>query len=151
MVALWLPAPAVIQVGALGRIEFFHGSYFYIGSAARGLERRLARHKALRSKTLRWHIDYLRRKSRWEGAAAFPSDGGECLLARNVAAIMEGVVAYPRFGASDCRCAGHLVHAAISPAKALVRLRTMSAAMTPPDDGVVVDKLIPSSKGALTR
>ena len=151
VVALSLPAPAGIRVGALGRIAFPPGVYLYIGSAARGLDSRLARHKALRGKKLRWHVDYLRRKARWEGAAVFPSGTGECLLATDVMGAVGGTVAYPRFGASDCRCSGHLIHTAISPASALARLRTMSAASPPPDGASDVDKMSPSSQGALAR
>jgi Uri superfamily endonuclease len=101
-------------VGALGRIRLERGWYAYVGSAVRAREARVARHLAL-EKPLRWHADYL--------FAAFPAghawlvDGaaGECELAAALAAL-PGAERRPfRFGAGDCRCAGHLVRFARRP------------------------------------
>jgi len=98
-----------IRVGALGEFDFPAGLYFYVGSAQRNLPARLARHER-RRKPLRWHIDYLSTKSRMLGAVVIPAKREmECRLAacleRRLARVCDG------FGASDCRCAGHLFYA----------------------------------------
>jgi len=98
-----------IRVGRLGRFTFRRGVYLYVGSAQRGLSARLARH-ARRDKPRRWHIDYLSTAATMLGAILVPGGrDGECRLAAEVARL------YPRcvrgFGASDCRCAGHLFYA----------------------------------------
>jgi sugar fermentation stimulation protein A len=70
---------------------------------------RLARH-GRRRKPLRWHIDYLSAKAAMLGAILIPGGrDGECSLAAEVARLHPRPV--PRFGASDCRCAGHLFYA----------------------------------------
>ncbi|MDH5679576.1 MAG: GIY-YIG nuclease family protein [Nitrospinota bacterium] len=125
VVVLSLPRPALIKVGALGKIPFGAGTYMYVGSAIAGLERRIARHKARQGKKLRWHIDYLRQRAKWMDALTFSPDGGECALARRVVEAVEGEWAYPRFGASDCRCRGHLAHAPGSASRAISALRSL--------------------------
>ena len=104
-----VPRCTTVPVGALGRVVFERGWYAYVGSAARARRARVARHLAL-DKPLRWHADYL--------FAAFPArrawlvDGaaGECELAGALAALPGASRRPRRFGAGDCRCAGHLVH-----------------------------------------
>ena len=94
--------------GSLGAVTFERGWYAYVGSAARARRARVARHLAP-DKPLRWHADHL--------FAAFPPrrawlvDGapGECELAAALAALPGAERRPPRFGAGDCRCAGHLV------------------------------------------
>jgi len=98
-----------VQVGRLGCFWFEPGLYFYVGSAQRNLSARLERH-ARRNKPLRWHIDYVSTKATMVGAMIVPGPRErECDLARELAHIYELVV--PGFGASDCRCGGHLFHA----------------------------------------
>jgi Uri superfamily endonuclease len=108
VVLTFVPRRTTVPVGALGPIELERGWYAYVGSAARGRQARVARHLAT-GKPLRWHADYL--------FAAFPArrawlvDGaaGECELA-GALATLPGAARLPRrFGAGDCRCAGHLV------------------------------------------
>jgi sugar fermentation stimulation protein A len=104
-----LPVGRRIRVGRLGRVSFPPGVYLYVGSAQRNLGARLARH-ARRVKPLRWHVDYLSTKAQMLGAIVVPGGrDGECRLAAELAR------AYPRaaagFGASDCRCGGHLFRA----------------------------------------
>ena len=103
-----LPAGRSIRVGRLGRFWFEAGLYYYVGSAQRNLSARLARH-ARRRKPLRWHIDYLSVRARMLGAIVVSGRRDrECRLAaklsRHVARSVAG------FGASDCRCAGHLFY-----------------------------------------
>jgi sugar fermentation stimulation protein A len=101
-----LDAVRSVEVGSLGRIDFPAGTWCYVGSARKDLSRRIARHLRLR-KTLHWHIDYLRATA--DACTALPirtADDLEHELARALAKIAEFSI--PRFGSSDCTCAGHL-------------------------------------------
>lgn len=101
-----LPRPRCIAVGRLGVFNFPPGTYAYVGSAQRNLQARLARH-ARRRKVLRWQIDYLSVRAEFRGALLI--DGPkrlECALAALLARHYPRLV--PGFGASDCRCGGHL-------------------------------------------
>jgi Uri superfamily endonuclease len=97
--------PVRIEVGALGGFTFAAGRYVYTGSAKRNPEARIARHLA-RSKTLRWHIDYLLNAPGVRVVDVLRFDEAECVVNRNTA----GAIRVPRFGASDCRagCGSHL-------------------------------------------
>jgi Uri superfamily endonuclease len=101
-----------IDVGALGPVSFPKGRYLYSGSALNGLMTRLSRH-ADREKTVHWHIDLLTSRAdvSIEGAVVRPVAGlDECGMITR-ALTVEGVhLLHPRFGASDHRCQGHLVH-----------------------------------------
>jgi Uri superfamily endonuclease len=103
-----VPRRSCLPVGSLGTVTLERGWYAYVGSAARARGARVARH--LRAeKRLRWHADRL--------FAAFPADRawlvdgatGECALADALAALPGAERRPRRFGAGDCRCAGHLV------------------------------------------
>ena len=62
------------------------------------------------SAALRWHIDYLSSRARMVGAMTAPGPKErECALAAELGWLY--ALAIPRFGASDCRCAGHLFYA----------------------------------------
>ncbi len=101
-----------VEVGALGRLAFPAGHYAYSGSALAGLRHRLARHSR-RSKVLRWHVDTLTvlPSCHIQGAVVFPPDGpGECDVVHMLCESEDARVWPPRFGASDHRCPGHLVH-----------------------------------------
>ena len=97
-----------ISVGRLGRFRFRQGFYFYAGSAQRNLAARLERH-GMKSKPMRWHIDYLSVRAEMLGAItiAGPRER-ECEIAEELAAMFEP--AAPGFGASDCRWGGHLFY-----------------------------------------
>ena len=98
-----------IRVGRLGRFRFRQGLYFYVGSAQRNLSKRLERHSR-KKKALHWHIDYLSAKAEMLGAITI--DGPrelECQLAKKLGRMFDLTV--PGFGASDCRCGGHLFYA----------------------------------------
>jgi Uri superfamily endonuclease len=90
------------------------GWYAYVGSAARARQARVARHLAV-EKPLRWHADYL--FMTFPAAHAWLVDGatGECVLAGALAALPGAERRPRRFGAGDCRCAGHLVRFARRP------------------------------------
>ena len=95
----------LLHAGGLGEVELGPGCCFYVGRARRGLAQRVARHA--RGGALRWHVDYLRREAGVAGVLTTASLE-ECGLAAALAGL-EGARVVPRFGASDCRCAGHLV------------------------------------------
>jgi Uri superfamily endonuclease len=104
--------PQAISIGRLGNFLFPSGSYAYTGSAlgAGGLSGRIGRH--LRAdKTIHWHIDYfLERallKTVWFSVGL---ERRECVWAHALARLDGAHIAVPHFGASDCRCPGHLVH-----------------------------------------
>ena len=95
-----------LRVGRLGRRYFAPGWYCYVGSAQRGLLARLRRH-ARRRKARHWHIDNLTTVGRVLGAWVVETGkDAECGLAAALARQGDVVVG---FGASDCRCRGHLV------------------------------------------
>ena len=104
----YLPKARDISVGKLGRFLFREGFYFYVGSAQRNLSARLERHSR-KAKPLRWHIDYLSTKAEMLGAITIAGPRQrECVLAGELAGLFE--LAVPDFGASDCRCGGHLFY-----------------------------------------
>lgn len=99
-----------ISAGALGALEMRGGYYAYVGRARRGLPARLARHARREGKRLHWHIDYLLEAATLQEIWVFPLGIGECELAARLeegGASREGLLG---FGASDCRCAGHLLY-----------------------------------------
>ncbi len=98
-----------IEVGRLGKIAFRKGYYAYVGSAKRGLEKRIKRHLS-REKKLYWHIDYFLNS---KGTAVMDvltkriDDAGECEVARSLGEKFESIM---NFGSSDCSCSSHLFH-----------------------------------------
>jgi sugar fermentation stimulation protein A len=97
---LTLPLPA----GYNG--DYPPGFYVYVGSAKKGLAKRIERHKRKRKK-LHWHIDHLLKRARLVEALPIRSAGiEECRLARMVEKVTDRTI--PGFGSSDCRCRGHL-------------------------------------------
>lgn len=107
---LQLGAAVALKVGRLGKLELAAGWYVYVGSALGGLAGRLRWH-ARRGKRPRWHIDTLRKVAELRAVAVCPGQQRlECAVAARLAALPGARVPAPRFGASDCRCPGHLVH-----------------------------------------
>lgn len=106
---LQLKEKTSISIGKLGTFPFYPGTYCYVGRAKTCLRQRLARHSR-RTKPLRWHIDYLLPHTEIQAICLFPlGDTTECTLAQKLAE--KGGIPYPpRFGASDCRCKGHLIY-----------------------------------------
>jgi sugar fermentation stimulation protein A len=97
-----------IRIGKLGSFEFQAGTYFYVGSAQRNLTARIERH-ARQSKPLRWHIDYLSVHAPMLGAVLIPGPRQqECHIANELRGLYDSTI--PHFGASDCRCPGHLFY-----------------------------------------
>ena len=109
-----VPRRSTLKVGSLGTVTLDRGWYAYVGSAAVAREARVARHLA-REKPLRWHADYLFTAFPAERAWLVDGAGGECELAGALAALPGAERRPRRFGAGDCRCAGHLVRFARRP------------------------------------
>ncbi|MBO2519621.1 MAG: DUF123 domain-containing protein [Firmicutes bacterium] len=109
VVWLWLPHGCHLPVPPPG-LWLPAGLYAYTGSAQRALPARLGRHLAGGS-ARHWHVDYLRAEAQVVGADVWPEAPreAECELAARLAASLPGAFRPPRFGASDCRCPGHLV------------------------------------------
>lgn len=109
--ALALPQPARLKIGALGTWHFPMGLYLYVGSAwgAGGLASRVGRHLRGRGQQ-QWHIDYLRAVATPVAAWLAPNRRGECAWAQQLLNHAQAQVIAPRFGASDCDCAAHLIY-----------------------------------------
>lgn len=95
----------LVEIGRLGRFEFPAGFYVYTGSAKRGMENRLARHRS-KEKKLRWHIDYLLNHPAVSIDKIATYVEPEC----EINARTDGEIIVPGFGAGDCRsgCGSHL-------------------------------------------
>ncbi|MGD2058244.1 MAG: GIY-YIG nuclease family protein, partial [Anaerolineales bacterium] len=103
--------PVTLDIGRLGRLSFAAGSYAYVGSARGpgGLAARLNRHlRPPEQKQTHWHIDYLLARAQLQCAAwAVEPHSSECEWSDSLADL--GARWPRRFGASDCRCEGHMI------------------------------------------
>jgi Uri superfamily endonuclease len=102
---------AALCVGRLGEIRLPRGAYLYVGSAQRSLPARVGRHFA-REKRIRWHVDHLTVHPGIRVTRAVVWALGkewECGLAEALVRAGLAERAVPGFGASDCRCGGHLL------------------------------------------
>ncbi|RMH04060.1 MAG: GIY-YIG nuclease family protein [Planctomycetota bacterium] len=122
---LWLELTAqhTLAVGRLGRVRFPAGHYGYCGSARGpgGLAARVGRHLRGDGRP-HWHVDRLRAVAAPREVWFWPDPGpDEHALAAALAAAPGLELVAPGFGASDCRCPGHLFRAARPPAPALLR------------------------------
>lgn len=117
VVSITLSARTELAVGALGAMVLPPGTYLYVGSARRALPARVRRHTR-RDKTLRRHVDYLTTVAP-AGEGWVWADGvvTECGLVQALCQVTDVVSG---FGASDCRCAGHLFHDSTGEGRALL-------------------------------
>jgi len=112
-VIAFLPEACTIQFGK-NKAFFPRGWYAYVGSAMKGLEKRMARH-ARQEKKRRWHIDYFLEKAQVRGLIPMPSPRREeCDKSRALEKI-GGIVVAEKFGSTDCKCKTHLYHFARPP------------------------------------
>lgn len=108
MLILRLDEGRNITVGRLGNRWFSPGFYIYVGSAKKGLSRRIERHRRRRKKIF-WHIDHLRDRCRLRAALPILSnDDLECDIARSLEDVAERAIS--GFGSSDCQCPSHLFY-----------------------------------------
>ena len=104
-----LDKPRNIKIGKLGTFSFKSGYYVYVGSAQRNLSQRINRHKKEKKK-LKWHVDYLLKYARLCDVKTFElARPFECILSRHFLEMEGSEVPARGFGASDCRCASHLL------------------------------------------
>lgn len=131
VVTLGLREGERVRVGALGWGTLSAGYYLYAGSAfgSGGLRARLSRHLA-GGRTLRWHVDYLRREClpvmAWFQPQSTPLEHEWArLLGRGRTLTM----AWPGFGTSDCHCPTHLFYCQQSPSLQTFRRRLARAGL----------------------
>lgn len=115
-----LASPQTVEVGSLGTVRFAAGCHFYAGSAfgPGGVAARVMRHVAGNGRP-HWHVDRLRAvapvREVWFSHA-------QARLEHAWAGALLGLpgarLAMARFGASDCRCPGHLVCFRRAPSRA---------------------------------
>ena len=109
---VWLGQEVTLVPGRLGPQPFRRGDYLYVGSArgSGGLRARILRHaRSGRSPARHWHIDTLLAPADLLGAWWSQLEGQqECSWAECLSE--EGQRSPDGFGASDCRCEGHLVY-----------------------------------------
>ena len=99
-----------VSIGKLGRFAAEAGFYYYVGSAfgSGGLKARLGRH-CRRTKSLRWHIDYLRERTALAGAYWSTSlDKREAYWVERLNEHAALTCPFGGFGASDSKQASHL-------------------------------------------
>jgi len=95
-----------ISIGKLGSFRFKKGYYLYVGSAKRGLSKRIERHKR-KNKKFFWHIDYLRAYAAFHKVIPIRTNQDlECRLAAKLKEFADWSI--PGFGSSDCQCETHL-------------------------------------------
>ena len=130
LLLLRLVQPARVEIGRLGALDFRVGWYVYVGSALGGLGPRVRRHLEI-EKPRHWHVDSLRAAAELVAVAGrLGPERIECVTAARVAALPAARLAARRFGASDCRCPGHLYHFSrrpnlrLDPTWRLARLRS---------------------------
>jgi Uri superfamily endonuclease len=114
---LSLSESGCVTIGKLGTFDFPAGYYAYVGSAfgSGGLRGRLNHHLSPINKP-HWHIDYLRQKAHVQEVWYFASQTRyEHQWADALQRLDGASVPIPRFGASDCHCAAHLIHFASKP------------------------------------
>ncbi len=114
---IFVNKPCDIIIGALGKIRFDKGYYFYVGSAmgekgSTSLIGRVKRHVSeSKQKKIRWHIDYFLKyhSSKIQSILLVPSTTRyECTLANS---LLETADCYIKdFGSSDCHCLSHLFY-----------------------------------------
>jgi Uri superfamily endonuclease len=114
LLLLKLPEQSDIEIGRSRSISLDPGWYCYVGSAlgSGGLAARLRRHASV-SVRKHWHIDYLLPHVQLTGALV--REGAqryECTWASWVNQV--AVLCVERFGASDCKCNGHLFYIGVS-------------------------------------
>ncbi|MBC7361683.1 MAG: GIY-YIG nuclease family protein [Candidatus Aminicenantes bacterium] len=99
-----------IKVGRLPATCFEPGYYVYVGRAKRGLKGRIQRHLK-KNKKIFWHIDYLTHYAQILNVLIKPGAYDECRTVRKLRKLIkDSAIPLRGFGASDCRCLGHLLY-----------------------------------------
>lgn len=99
-----------IKVAKLPEAHYPAGFYLYVGRAKRGLRKRVDRHLR-RDKKNFWHIDYFLREAGVMDVWIKLNSFDECRTVSQIRKFSENSgIPQKKFGASDCRCPGHLVY-----------------------------------------
>jgi Uri superfamily endonuclease len=111
-----------VVVGRLGPFRLRPGWYVYAGSAfgPGGLRARIDHHRRLAARP-HWHIDYLRRHTRFAGVWYTAGVRCEHEWARLFREAPGAEIPVRRFGSSDCDCPAHLFRFEDPPAVTLLR------------------------------
>ncbi len=123
MVILRVESDLGLSLGGLGGVLFREGFYIYVGSAMKGLDSRIGRHRR-RRKRPRWHIDYLRGQADFHAALPLRASAPlEC----DVAGALERISGWSvrGFGVSDCRCRSHLFGMKDDPLRSAAFMRVL--------------------------
>ena len=110
MLLLTVPIQSDVEIGRTRKVGLKPGLYCYVGSALGpgGLAARLRRH-ACAGERKHWHIDYLLPYAQLLGALVIEDNRRhECMWASWVRRVASSCV--DGFGASDCKCTGHLFY-----------------------------------------
>ncbi len=117
IITIYVLENSVINIGALGEIEFIKGYYLYTGSAmgnkgSTTLESRVKRHVSdSKDKKIFWHIDYLLANINCVITCLYliPSlKRLECIIASDISQNSDHHI--KNFGSSDCECLSHLYY-----------------------------------------
>jgi Uri superfamily endonuclease len=99
-----------IKVTKWSETYFSSGCYLYVGRAKRGLKKRLERHLR-KDKKLFWHIDYFLGRAEVMEVWIKLDSLDECRRVSQIRKFLENsAIPQKKFGASDCRCSGHLLY-----------------------------------------
>jgi sugar fermentation stimulation protein A len=110
LLLLELESGATIKAGRLSASYFRPGFYVYVGRARHGLCLRVQRHLRGKKKIF-WHIDYFARKATIREIWIKPGYLDECRTVSRIKRLFKNAeIAQKKFGASDCRCQGHLLY-----------------------------------------
>ncbi|MEM2105369.1 MAG: DUF123 domain-containing protein [Candidatus Bathyarchaeia archaeon] len=96
-----------LDVGALGNMNFEKGIYAYVGSAQKGLVKRIIRHVS-KCKRKFWHIDYLLSNEHANIVRVFRRKGEKTWECKIASELCEFCSPIKQFGSSDCNCKSHL-------------------------------------------
>lgn len=106
LIILYMEKDTDLLIGKMGMMHFPKGYYVYVGSAKKNLDQRIAHHRHIR-KRMHWHMDYLRKATKWVGAIPIRTKED---LEHDIAHAVEDIADWsiPGFGCTDCACNSHL-------------------------------------------
>lgn len=109
LLVIRLTRPIMISAGKLPPTQLEPGTYLYVGRAKKNLRARVERHIRAKKQTF-WHIDYLLQHAHIKSVGIRHNAFDECEMVESLQKRVPGSrIPLARFGASDCRCGGHLL------------------------------------------
>ena len=107
---LELESGRTIKVDLLPAKYFQPGFYPYVRQAKRRLKRRIARHLRGRKKIF-WYIHYFDSKATIRDVWTKADYLDKCTMVLGILKLIKKArIVQEKFGASDCRCCGHLIY-----------------------------------------